>query len=53
MTKSIKEIEAKIKELRIKESAAADIDNDLRYAYLTGMEEALMWVIGEIQKLDN
>ena len=47
MTKSILEIEAKIKELRLKESMVCDIGNDLRIVYLCGMEEALMWVIGQ------
>ena len=46
MTRSIAEIESKIKELLIKEADACDIDNDLRVCYLSGAEEALRWVIG-------
>ena len=53
MTKSIAEIEAKIKNLRVKESMAADAGNHFRSAYLNGMEEALMWVIGEIKRLED
>ena len=51
MTKSITEIEARIATIR--KRASEDSNSNCRYCYLNGIEEALMWVIGEERLLDG